>query len=184
VTKIDVARVQEAKRRRNEKYARDPASAQIVKTVEISLLDTYRKEGRVRGFVVASDEPEWIGGTNAAPQPLEYLLMALGMCQMSMLVSYACTMRVPLDDVLIEVTGHRDNRSLAGDDSVRSGFSRIEMRTRLVSEASRDQLERLARTAEGRCPVLDNLVNPTAVDNEVLHGDDVLLSTSAAAATR
>lgn len=37
-----------------------------------------KKEGRVRGFTVFSDEPEEFGGTGTAPPPLAYFTIALG----------------------------------------------------------------------------------------------------------
>jgi uncharacterized OsmC-like protein len=171
--RIDFDRVREVKRRKDALHA-DPASAIAHKTVSVSLVETFRKMGHVRGFEVPSDEPREAGGEDSAPQPTEFMLLSLAFCQMNLLIHCAGALRVQLDDIRIDVTGHRDNRGLYGGADVRVGYFRIDMRTELVSDEPHERLVRLAELAESRCPVTDNLAHPTPLAIEVVRGGETV----------
>ena len=176
--KINYERVRAVRAKREAGFTADPKSAQTTKSVTVRLIDSFHKAGEVRGFTVESDELEAAGGENLAPNPTEVMLMSLGFCQMSILVAYSASMRIDIDDVKITVTGHRDTRGLQGLADVRPGYYEIEMATRIESGETVERLERLVRTAEERCPVYDNLVNPTLVTNRATRGADILLESS------
>lgn len=131
------------------------------KSIEVSLVDTHLKLGVARGFEVHCDEPEEIGGRDAAPQPTEFMLLSLGFCQMSITIYFAAIMRIELDDIAVEVTGHRDDRGIRGVDGVRPGYHTFEIATTLFSDESEERLRELTWVAGERCPVSDNLANPT-----------------------
>jgi uncharacterized OsmC-like protein len=147
------------------------------KQVTVRLIDTFHKSGETRGFRIESDEPPDVGGRNLAPQPTEFMLMSLGFCQMSMIVWYAACMRIELEDVEISVTGYRDDRGLLGTADIRPGYIRIEMETKLTSEEPLERLAKLVALSENRCPVFDNLSNPTPIRNRVLHGGEIVHET-------
>jgi len=178
-SKIDFERVRSVWKKRDSGHAIDPGSVLEKKSVTVRLVDTFVKEGQARSFTIKCDEPEKVGGIDAAPQPTEFMLMSLGFCQMSILTVCAMKLRVQVDDIEISVTGYRDDRGLAGAAEVRPGYYRIEMVTKIVSSEPRSRIEKLARIAEERCPVFDNLTNPTPVSNRVLHAGEVILSRDA-----
>ena len=46
---------------------------------EVAWLENpMKKEGKIRGFTILSDEPEIMGGGNTAPPPLAYFTTAVG----------------------------------------------------------------------------------------------------------
>ncbi|MBI4258414.1 MAG: OsmC family protein [Thaumarchaeota archaeon] len=169
-SKIDQDRVRAAKQRSTQKL-KDEASALIQKTVKVRLINTYYKEAKARGFTILSDEPEEVGGYDKAPQPTEYMLASLAFCQASIYASYASTMRIPIDLLEITVKGYRDNRGLAGLADVRPGYYRIELETKINSSGGEEKVKKLAQIVEKKCPVYDNLSNPTPIANKVFLND-------------
>lgn len=121
-----------------------------------------------REFVFYSDEPEYLGGDDAYPAPLEYFASALGMCLTTQLVRFAKALRVTLTSlrVAVRLTWEREGSALAGTLSVRctDALARIE----LESPDDRDRIERLIRTARSGCFVEAALRQPVNVRAEVV----------------
>ena len=57
--------------------------------------------GEVRGFKVTIDEPAILGGTDQAPNPVEYLLLAQAGC-LSIVLSLAQKKKIQLKNIKIE----------------------------------------------------------------------------------
>lgn len=171
---IDYEHVRAVRARKAAMYEADPTSALVAKTVVVRPLDSFRKSGEVRGFEIFSDEPTHSGGSDAAPQPTEYMLASLGFCQLSMLIACAAAMRLDVTSFVTRVTGFRDNRGNAGTADVRAGYYRIEVETTVESSEPSDRLRRLVELAEARCPVYDNLAHPTRLETRVLRADEVV----------
>lgn len=125
-------------------------------------------EVAVRGFRFQIDEPEALGGSDRAPNPVEYVLAALAGCQEITYRLYADALGIPLDGVSVKVEGTIDLRGLFdADESVRPGFRDIRATVRLESAASVDELRRLKAAVDGHCPVLDLLRNLTPVRTDL-----------------
>jgi putative redox protein len=59
----------------------DPAQAHAVFQAQSRLGDGLNSTVAIRQFSVGVDEPPGLGGQDAAPNPVEYILAALGSCQ-------------------------------------------------------------------------------------------------------
>ena len=121
----------------------------------------------MRGHALDMDEPADFGGTDKGPSPGELVLAALGGCQIITLGFYAQKLGVNLKTIETTVDGDLDLRGFMGLLSVRPGFQKIRVNTRINAEGNPQKIEKLARIAEERCPVLDTLRNGTAIETQI-----------------
>jgi uncharacterized OsmC-like protein len=114
--------------------------------------------------VIEVDEPEALAGTDAAPNPVEYVLAALASCQEITYRLYADNLGIPLDKVSVAIEGDLDLRGFfAVDDAVRPGYEAIRTEVVLEGSASEEDYARLKKAVDAHCPVLDMLQNPVPV---------------------
>lgn len=137
----------------------NPATANVVFRAETRLEDGVCCSAKVREFTpLTVDEPPELGGTNAAMNPVELVLAALGTCQEIMYAAYAAVMGIPLEEVRVDVKGYLDLRGLFGlDDTVPPGYKRITFNTTIKSLADEAALLQLIQAVESHCPLLDIL---------------------------
>ena len=142
----------------------DPAQAQATFHAQSRLGDGLNSSVAIRQFSVAVDEPPALGGQDTAPNPVEYILAALGSCQEITYRLYADALGIPLPAVSVQLRGAIDLRGFFNvDQAVRPGFQNIEAEVTLESPASEAELSRLKEVVDRHCPVLDILRNPTPV---------------------
>lgn len=122
-------------------------------------------EGSVRGFKVIVDEPEDLGGTNKAMNPVELLLCSLGSCQTILAASFAPKFNIKLEEFWVELEGDLDPDGFQGLADVRPGYSNIRYNFHIKSNASEDNVRKLVDLIEKRCPVKDTLANMVKLDN-------------------
>ena len=125
----------------------------------------------IRNFSVDVDEPPVLGGTDHAPNPVEYALAALATCQEITYRLHAASLGIALRDVAIKLEGDIDLRGFfAVDEHVRPGFKEIRGSVRFDSPASPEDLQRLKEVVDAHCPVLDLFRNATPVRLDVAQG--------------
>jgi putative redox protein len=123
---------------------------------------------RTRTFEFGVDEPAALGGSDTAPNPVEYALAALAACQEITYRLHADALGIPLDRVSVTIEGDLDLRGFFGvDHAVRPGFTSIHGTVELDSPAPPADLERLKAHVDAHCPVLDLLSNPTPLRLEL-----------------
>lgn len=116
----------------------------------------------VRGFAFAIDEPESMGGTNAGPNPVELVLSSLAGCINVVVHMVAAERNVNIRGLQLTVEGDLDPSRLMGSPTDnRPGFSAIALTAEIDSDATAEEIDEILRIAEARCPVKDNLNNPT-----------------------
>ena len=121
-------------------------------------------EASTRGFSFNVDEPEQLGGTNTGPNPVEYVIGAYGGCLNVVGHMVAKEMGITLDSLGIHIEGDIDPSGFMGKNpDVRAGYKEVRVKLSVQSSASREQLEEWMNTMNKRCPVGDNLKNPTPV---------------------
>ena len=118
-----------------------------------------------RDFEFVVDEPAALGGTNDGPNPVEYLIGAWAGCLNVVVHTVADEHGVDLDDVEVEIQGELDPRKFLGTtDDVRAGYQDLEATITVESDADREALDAVREGVEERCPVGDNIGNPTPTD--------------------
>lgn len=119
---------------------------------------------KARGFEAIVDEPEELNGTNDGPNPVEYTLIALSGCLNVMCHLVAKEMNFTLKGVKINLSGVIDPaKHLGMATTERAGYKRIEVEIIPDTDADAATLDQWLKTIEERCPVSDNLSNPTPV---------------------
>jgi uncharacterized OsmC-like protein len=115
-----------------------------------------------------ADHPEQLVGTDLAPSPVEFLLLALAACITAGIGNIAAARGIDLTRVESTVTGDIDLVGLLGlDDSVRNGYQSIDVRLVIVGDAGADQLRGVVERSVARSGVFDMLTNGTTVSVHV-----------------
>jgi uncharacterized OsmC-like protein len=117
-----------------------------------------------RQFKLVVDEPPALGGDDLGANPVEYILAGLAGCLNVMAHLIAREMGVTLRKLEIEVSGELDaDRLLGKSQAVRAGFQWISVLLKVNADADEATLQRWLAAVKDRCPVSDNLANPTPV---------------------
>jgi uncharacterized OsmC-like protein len=112
-------------------------------------------------YVLHSDEPPVLAGSDDAPNPVEHLLNALAACLTTGIVAHAAVRGIHIRSLSSEVEGDLDLRGFLGIDSgVPRGFTDI--RIRFEVDADTGDLEQLRRLSEFS-PVFRTLTEGTRV---------------------
>ncbi|MFB6086229.1 MAG: OsmC family protein [Halodesulfurarchaeum sp.] len=115
-----------------------------------------------RDFTFGIDEPTEIGGTNAGPTPVEYLLGALAGCLNVVGHTVAEELDLEIRTIGIDIEGDLDPRKFLGAaEEPRPGYQEVAVSLVVDSTASEEQLETWLEIVEERCPVSDNIANST-----------------------
>lgn len=123
---------------------------------------------KARNFEIIVDEPEGLGGTDSAPNPVEYVLAAFAGCLNVMGHLVASEMGFELKNLQIEMVGNLNPAKLFGkSDEERAGYKTIVVKMTPECDASEETLQQWLHAVESRCPVSDNLQNITPVKVEL-----------------
>ena len=129
----------------------------------------FRNEILVRDLPPTyADEPEILGGTNTAANPVEQVLGALGSCLAIGYTAGAVARRITIDDLRIEVTGTIDLPVFFGLKAGHAGYEHVEAKVFLVTDATRDAIEALHDDVFRTSPVGNTLERPAVLDVRVL----------------
>lgn len=115
-------------------------------------------------FKMVIDEPKSLGGTDEGANPVEFMLGALSGCLNVVGHMIAGEMGFSLKSLDIALEGDLDTAKLMGtSDDGRAGFKEIRVDVSPVADVSPAVLDEWLKKVEERCPVSDNLANPTPV---------------------
>ena len=121
----------------------------------------------VNGKEVLIDEPKNLGGTDKAPNPVEYILAALGGCINVLVISFAGKFDVDVKGLDVHVEGDLDPDGFLGKNpNVRAGYEEIRYTVQLDSPSPVENIEALLAHVDKVCPVKDTL-SGTTVKNVV-----------------
>jgi len=121
------------------------------------LADGMQVETKARKFTALLDEPADLGGTDAAMNPVEALLSALGGCQAICAAAFARAQGVSFEKVFVELEGDIDLDGFMGKADVRPGFQEIRFSIHFKSQEPKEKLEKFVQFIEKTCPVGDTL---------------------------
>jgi uncharacterized OsmC-like protein len=119
---------------------------------------------RKKPFVLDSDEPPVLLGTDHGSTPYESVLHALAADLTTSIVYHAATRGIHLECVESALEGDLDLQGFLGlSDNVRRGFREIRVHFSIKSDAPAEQLNELIRFS----PVLDMVSNPVPVSVQI-----------------
>lgn len=120
---------------------------------------------KARNFTMIVDEPPQLGGTDQGANPVEYVLAALAGCLNVVGHLVAKEMGIAIRNLSIEISGILNPAKFMGKPSEeRVGYKKIDVIVKVDSNADKETLDKWIETVEKRCPVSDNLQNPTPVN--------------------
>ncbi len=123
-----------------------------------------RTEIETRGFKLIVDEPTELGGTNQAPNPVEYILAGYAGCINVVAHITAKELNIDLKDLQISIEGDLNPARLLGTSFLeRAGYQTIEVKLKTTSDIDEQAKTKWLEEIENRCPVNDNLRNTTPI---------------------
>lgn len=123
-----------------------------------------RTEIATRGFKLVVDEPQELGGTNDAPNPVEYILAGYAGCINVVAHLTAKEFNIDLKDLQISIDGDLNPARLFGESfKERAGYQNINVQLKTESKIDEKVKARWLEAIETRCPVNDNLRNATPI---------------------
>jgi len=121
-----------------------------------------------RQFKLIVDEPAGLGGTDDGPNPVEYLLAGYAGCLNVVAHLVAKEQNLDIRKLAIEVDGDINPSRLFGQSNDdRAGFKIIRVNISIDADADQPVIDKWLKEVENRCPINDNLRNPTPVEIKV-----------------
>jgi uncharacterized OsmC-like protein len=118
----------------------------------------------VRGFNLIVDEPESLGGTNIAPNPVEYILAGYAGCINVVAHIVAKELKINLKNLEINIDGNLNPARLFGTSfSDRAGYQNLKVNLKTTTKLDKGLQIKWLKEIESRCPVNDNLSNKTPI---------------------
>lgn len=107
------------------------------------------------------------------PSPLEYVLAGYAGCINAVGKVVALEQGLFLKSLQVEISATLSLDKYQGKESnERAGFQYIEVVIKPTSEASESELQNWIAAVEKRCPIHDNLINPTPISLRLLPQND------------
>lgn len=120
---------------------------------------------------VRVDEPRKLGGGGTAPNPVGYLMAALGSCAVIGLSYWSDILGIPFDSVEVVVGGDiHPGGAFALGDGISPSFSELRMDIRVSGSEPSDRYEKLVAKMNSHSPLLDILEKPVPVSTTVMVG--------------
>ena len=147
-----------------KKLADGKAPNPIKVAVESKNQGGFQTKILIRDHEIISDQPLGFNGQNKGPKPSELVLAALAACQETTYRIFAEDMGIDIVKISVQLRGTQDLRGfMALDDEIPAGFTTIEGKIFIQSDATEEDLERLRQRVDQHCPVLDDLKRPVEV---------------------
>lgn len=122
-------------------------------------------QGFARNFELIVDEPAMLGGEDSAANPVEYLLAGYAGCLNVVFGIVAKEMAVEIQSLHINIDGDINPAKFLGiSNEERAGFKALNVEISLATNSDKAIEELLIQTVKSRCPINDNLSNPTPIN--------------------
>lgn len=121
-----------------------------------------------RSFVMKADEPRELVGTDAYPNPQEYLLAGLNACMLVGYAAAASAMGVKLTRLEIETTGEIDLRGfLELDPAVPAGYDKLKQTVHIAGDGTPEQFAKMHELVHRTSPNYFNITRAIKVESEM-----------------
>jgi uncharacterized OsmC-like protein len=125
-------------------------------------------KSRAKAFIIEGDEPEVLLGNDIAPNAVEMILHALGSCLTVGFVYNASVIGININSLLFDLEGEMDLHSFLGlTDEVRPGYKMINVKIKIDSDGTKEQIHELMEHVKRTSPVLDMLSNSVPVKIQI-----------------
>lgn len=122
-----------------------------------------------RPFVIKSDEPLELVGTNQYANPQEYLLAGLNACMMVGYAAVAALMGIELTKLEVETTGDIDLRGFLGlSKDVPPGYRKLEQTVHIAGNATPEQFAKLHETVHATSPNFFNITHAIPTNSRMV----------------
>ena len=146
----------------------EPGRARVVFTVAGELVGPTEVELIARDHALKVDEPDVLGGSDQAANPVEFALASLASCQAITYRFWADKLGIQLDGLEIAAEGDLDLHGFFGlDGETRPGFTAVRLDVTPLGPEPGERYRELADAVDRHCPVLDLFANPTPVERRL-----------------
>jgi len=152
------------------KFQEEPGQGDTLWKAEVIWQGGFRNQIRVRDLPTGyADEPEVLGGTNTAPNPVEQLLGALGACLAIGYTANASLRGIQIEELRIELEGHIDLPVFLGLREGHAGYPDISVMVYLKADTSRETLEELHQHVLRTSPVGQTIEKAIPLHATLIH---------------
>ena len=117
-----------------------------------------------RNFSFVVDEPKELGGTDEAPNPVEYLLGSYAGCLHVVANIVAKEQKLDVGKIKISISGELDpNRFLTASTGSRAGYQSLKVDISTSNSIPSEASQRFLAAISDRCPINDTIKNSTPV---------------------
>ena len=114
---------------------------------------SFKQEIAAGKYRLVADEPVSAGGSDAGPDPYDYLLASLGVCTSMTVGLYARRKQFPLENITVSLRHSRIHAKDCEDCETTAGMlDRIDAQIELTGALTPEQHSRLMEVAQ-KCPV-------------------------------
>jgi uncharacterized OsmC-like protein len=132
-------------------------------------IDGDRQHEGDRQFVLLSDEPVELSGTDAAPSPIEQLLHALGACIAATTNANAALMGIELTQLEVRLESDLNLRGFfALDDRVRPGIGELRAQIAIAGNADAEKLREIVERGYRYSPIRESVNNGVTLNREII----------------
>ncbi|TKG87048.1 OsmC family peroxiredoxin [Puteibacter caeruleilacunae] len=129
-----------------------------------------RIEAKARQFSIVVDEPPALGGDDQGANPVEYLLASYAGCINVVAHLTAKEFGINLSGLKIQIDGNINPARLFGQSNdERAGFKQINVSFSPETDANPEKISQWIEAIKNRCPINDNLANPTPMNFNLLY---------------
>lgn len=133
--------------------------------VKTSMSGGWKVVSQVRRHLLVIDQPS---ASDEGASPLEVFLFSLGGCLSSMAKMIAAEQGFELAGIQIEITASLDPAGLTGKSTdVPIGFKQINAKADIDAPLDPEKKKAFFELVCHRCPIHDNLINPTLVTESI-----------------
>lgn len=124
---------------------------------------------KVNGFEIECDEPEELGGTNNAPNPVQLLLASLANCLEISALLYSTFAKLAINSLKVKIEATYDKRSVLADKQAPlPGFYNYKVTWYIDTEENIRKIERVLKKVEKNCAVRGSLENPKKFEENIV----------------
>jgi putative redox protein len=133
-----------------------------------------REEVRIKDHTLVCDEPSSLGGTDQAPNPLEFFMSAVGFCEKRNIREARALKDLEFESLETSVRGHWDRRGQGESEGIEPALKDFVVETRIASNAPLEKIREIAKTTHNRCPMHASISKiAPVVDKLFVNGSEV-----------